>query len=73
MFYREHGQAHFHVQYGGQNAVFSLEPIANMRGSLSPRALRLVVEWAELHRGELLDDWQLASEKRALKPIAPLE
>jgi len=73
MFHREHGQPHFHVQYGGQHAVLSLQPIEIMRGGLPPRALRLVVEWADMHRAELLDDWQLATEKRALKPIAPLE
>jgi hypothetical protein len=32
----------------------------------------MVLEWASLHRKELLEDWKLASEKIALNPIAPL-
>jgi hypothetical protein len=73
MFHREHGPPHFHAQYGRQYAVFSLEPIEIIRGGLPPRARRLVIEWAEAHRLELLEDWQLATEKQALKPISPLE
>jgi hypothetical protein len=32
----------------------------------------LVVEWATLHRQELLDDWQRAQGQEALERIAPL-
>jgi hypothetical protein len=35
--------------------------------------LKLVVEWMELHKAELLEDWQLAKQGQPLKPIAPLE
>ena len=39
-----------------------------------PRRLRgLVLEWLELHRVELLEDWELARAGEPLKPIAPLE
>jgi hypothetical protein len=33
----------------------------------------LVMEWARIHRNELLRDWDLATQKRELSPIAPLE
>jgi len=42
-------------------------------GRLSPRVMGLVVEWALLHRDELLEDWRLARESAPLKRIAPLE
>jgi hypothetical protein len=32
-----------------------------------------VVEWAALHRAELMEDWNLARAEAGLKPIAPLE
>jgi hypothetical protein len=40
---------------------------------MSKRALRLVLEWYDLHRDELWADWQCAIRKEPLAPIAPLE
>jgi hypothetical protein len=40
---------------------------------LPPRVLGLVIEWAALHRAELLADWELARKHAELKQIAPLE
>jgi hypothetical protein len=48
----------------------SLELIA---GRLPRRALGLVLEWAELHQRELLDNWTLAQERKPIKNISPLE
>jgi len=31
------------------------------------------VEWATLHRRELLENWDLAKARKAMKPIAPLD
>jgi hypothetical protein len=42
-------------------------------GGLPARAAQLVEEWRRLHVAELLDDWQLAEERRPLRKIAPLE
>jgi hypothetical protein len=41
-------------------------------GQLPRRALDLVLDWAELHREELLNDWNLCRAKESPKPIAPL-
>jgi hypothetical protein len=51
----------------------AIESPTLLEGELSPRALGLVMEWAALHRQELLDDWNLAREQRPLNRIAPLE
>ena len=37
------------------------------------RALRLVFEWLDLHRDELLENWERLSNSEAAKKIAPLE
>ena len=73
MFYNDHPPPHFHVRYGRQKAIVSIETLAVIEGSLSPRVLGLVVEWARLHRDELRQDWQRAERHEPLKPIAPLE
>ena len=41
-------------------------------GELPNRARALVIEWASLHRNELLDNWERAKEGIPLKEIEPL-
>jgi hypothetical protein len=72
MYYREHGVPHFHAFYGGYEASISIESLNLLAGELPPRALRLVKQWASLHREELLRDWDLAEAGEVLEGIAPL-
>ena len=51
----------------------AIESPTLLEGELSPRALGLVMEWAAMHRQELLDDWSLARQQQPLNRIAPLE
>lgn len=37
------------------------------------RELALTLEWAVLHRGELLEDWQLCATRQTPKTIPPLD
>jgi hypothetical protein len=73
MFYNDHAPAHFHVRYGNQKAVVGIEPLRLLGGSLSPRVLGLVMEWASKHHGELREDWDLARANSPLRGIEPLE
>ena len=54
----------------GEIAIQTLSVIG---GSLTPRVLGLVMEWAALHRDELMVDWELARQQTELRRIAPLE
>jgi hypothetical protein len=72
MFYREHGPPHFHASYGEYNVVVSiLDGVVS--GVFPRRALRLTLEWFELHKAELEENWNLAEQRKPLKRIAPLE
>lgn len=73
MFYNDHPPPHFHVRYGGQRAIIAIEDLAILEGDLSPRVLGLVVEWAVLHRSELLDNWRQARRQLPLSRVQPLE
>jgi len=53
----EHGVPHFHAIYGEFNAVFAIETLEMLEGDLPPRAHRLVAEWAEGTKRELMDMW----------------
>ncbi|MCF7838001.1 MAG: DUF4160 domain-containing protein [Candidatus Marinimicrobia bacterium] len=39
---------------------------------MPPRVTGLVLEWASLHREELMADWNLAMAKKPLRAIEPL-
>jgi len=44
-----------------------------VEGKFPKRALHHVMEWYEIHKGELLEDWELCKKRENPKPIQPLE
>jgi hypothetical protein len=72
IFYSEHGVAHFHAVYGEYEISVEVES-SKIHGQFPARALRLVLEWANLHKEELIENWQLARQGQPLRRIAPLE
>ena len=73
IYWKEHGIPHFHAKYGEYRASLSIEDVRLLEGKLPPRVLALVVEWAAIHRTELLQDWNLAMAEKPLNPIKPLD
>jgi hypothetical protein len=73
MYYEDHTPPHFHARYAGHRARFALGPVRLLSGSLSPRVMGLIMEWAVMHEIEILEDWELARRGKSLKPIQPLE
>jgi hypothetical protein len=66
-----HKRPHFHARYGTDQASISMDGEIIV-GHLPSRALRLVRDWAALHRTELEANWQRALDGEALQRIAPL-
>jgi hypothetical protein len=58
MYFDDHGHPHFHARHGGDEAKVRIDVIQVIESSLDVRSLRLVLAWAELHRGELLENWR---------------
>lgn len=71
--YNDHNPPHFHVRYGNQKALVSIENLSIVEGKLTPRVLGLVVEWAALHQSELQNNWELARQQQPLQKIQPLD
>jgi hypothetical protein len=67
-----HHLPHFHAYYQNDVAVFRIEPVELIAGSLPRRQQRLVEAWAEMHQTELLTDWQRLHNGRTPLPIEPL-
>lgn len=66
-----HQIPHFHADYGEHMAAVGFDGEV-LEGSLPPRVLRFVREWAALHREELAANWSRARAEQPLEEIAPL-
>ncbi len=73
IYYNDHAPPHFHAEYAEHEALFRIDTLELHSGSLPPRARALVLEWASLHRNELMEDWELARQGLPLKEVPPLE
>lgn len=72
MLFDEHEPPHFHASYGEYEVSVFIRD-ARVIGRFPRRSLRHTLEWLRVHRAELLENWDLARNKRPLKPIPPLE
>jgi hypothetical protein len=73
MYWDEHAPPHFHAIYGEFKATIDIRKLVISDGSLPRRAAALVLDWAELHQQELLEDWDLCQVRQQPKPIEPLK
>ena len=72
MYFDDHPPPHFHVTYGGERARVRIDPPGLLSGSLSPRALALVIEWAVLRHNELMTNWERLQAQEPAMKIEPL-
>jgi len=73
MYYQEHGIAHFHAEYQGQQATFTFDGKI-LAGSLRSRtANNLIREWAVSRQTELESNWKRLQKGESLERIAPLD
>ncbi|MEX2317743.1 MAG: DUF4160 domain-containing protein [Pirellulales bacterium] len=69
---RRHHRPHVHARFQNDEAVIAIDDGDVLEGNLPPGKLRLVLAWVEIHREELLADWQLAVNGRQPFKIEPL-
>ena len=72
MYFNEHNPPHFHVQYNEFNASIDIQTLGLIEGKLPSKVLGLVVEWAEDHQSELLENWNSIRECGEFHRIKPL-
>jgi len=73
MYYSDHNPPHFHAEYQGYKAEYDIQSLKIIIGDLPRRAHTMILEWASLHREELLNNWNLASIPNTLQTIEPLD
>lgn len=72
MNFSDHNPPHFHAWYGDYKVTVSIKD-GIVKGEMPGRALRLILEWLDLHREELMDNWTRAQTGGALDKIEPLK
>ena len=53
MNFADHAPAHFHAWYGDYKVIISIKD-GLVKGEMPGRALKMILEWLEIHRDELL-------------------
>ncbi len=72
MFFDDHNPPHFHVKYGDYEAIINITD-GDVEGKLPRRVLGMVFEWLDLHKDELIDNWQRIEQNKPLNKIKPLK
>ncbi len=67
-----HKAPHVHAKYQGQDASFSIVDGELLAGEIPAAKTRLVQAWIEIHREELMADWDLAISGEPPFRIDPL-
>jgi hypothetical protein len=72
MYFDDHNPPHFHAEYAGQKALINILDATVMKSALPKRQLKLVLAWAELHKDELMQNWELVKTSKEPLEINPL-
>jgi len=70
---KEHNPPHIHVEYQGEDTTVDISDGTVINGHLSPRNLRLVQAWIEIHKEALAANWELCQNGEEPFRIEPLK
>lgn len=72
MYFPEHNPPHFHVRYNEYHASIDIQT-GKVTGEMPRRALKLVYEWLDMHKEELLENWYKLEKGSVPSKIQPLD
>ncbi len=72
MYYKGHAPAHFHAVYNEYTITVEINTRV-VSGRFPKNALRAVLEWLDINKNNLLQNWDLAVKRMPLNQIDPLE
>ncbi|MBU2445096.1 MAG: DUF4160 domain-containing protein [Bacteroidetes bacterium] len=70
---KKHNEPHIHVKYQEQEAVVKIPDGEILEGEMKPNKMKLVLAWIEIHKDELMADWELATTGQPVFKIDPLK
>jgi len=69
---KQHHCPHIHVKYQEDEVIVSIPDGEVLEGSIPSSKMKLLQAWIELHKDELVANWQLAISGQQLYKIEPL-
>ena len=72
MYFNDHNPPHFHAIYNEYDIEIEIKNLTILEGKLPARILGLIIEWAELSKTELLDNWDSLQTTGKYNKIKPL-
>jgi len=72
MFFGDHNPPHFHAKYQSYEVKINIDD-GMVQGKIPRRALKLIYEWLDLHKTELIDNWKLLEQRKPINKIDPLK
>jgi hypothetical protein len=69
----EHNPPHFHAFYQDKKAIVDINSCEITEGNLPSKQSKMVIAWAELHKDELIANWQLVMNGENPYSIEPLK
>ena len=64
----EHNPPHIHAFYNKYVSIININTLEEIEGNLPNKALKIVREWIELNKKEILEIWDTQKFKK-IKPI----
>ena len=72
MNFSDHHPPHFHAWYGDYKIIVNIKD-GVVKGEMPGRAVKLILEWLELHRDELMENWYRSQCGNFLEKVEPLK
>ncbi|MEC4747058.1 DUF4160 domain-containing protein [Methylomicrobium sp. Wu6] len=70
---KQHKLPHIHAKYQNDEVIVAIPDGEALDGSIPKAKMKLLEAWIELHKDELLADWQLAVSGEQPYKIEPLK
>ncbi len=72
MYWNDHMPPHFHAEYGDHKIIVDIVNGSVIKGLFPSKQLKLVLAWCEIHRDELMMNWDKAQGHLDIQKIDPL-
>lgn len=70
---KKHSIPHIHIKYQENEVVVSIPNGDILEGGIPVNKMKLVIAWIEIHKEELMANWELASKGESVFKIEPLK
>jgi hypothetical protein len=70
---KQHHLPHIHIRYGEMEGIYEIPDGNLIEGFLPSNKEKLVKAWIEIHKEDLMANWQLAVSGNRIFPVEPLK